>query len=415
MSTAGGPYTERSGLVFGYDTGYNPSSTFDHTISKTRHYKGTPATNLFTVLGSPSYSDQNVTFSVNGTGTFKRVAVGTVIGDYTVTAEDVVYSYDLGGNGCHYHGNDYSSVSTGAKVSLNIEYFLTDDVSIVTNYLGNFEQLAGVGGSWGSVSSETNKWHKVSLTRTATGTGNLRMLMYPGGCSSSTLSSQGTIYYKNPTVTLTDSPVPFSNGTRSTTESLLDLTGNDTINVVNTSFDSNGLPTFDGTDDYIAKTRNQYAITDNWSVEVVFKPTNDSDTSWNGLFGGSLGAGGYWMFHSSGNLTYYEGYDGATRITYRPWTKANTFNQNVYHHLVITYTSTGSTTGTYNLYYNGGEKTDSFNWTFTFSHSLDSRFIGAGDGRFGTNDIHVYREFNRVLTSAEVLQNYNAYKNRFNL
>lgn len=172
---------------------------------------------------------------------------------------------------------------------------------------------------------------------------------------------------------------------------------------------------FDGTDDYIAKTRNQYAITDNWSVEVVFKPTNDSDTSWNGLFGGSLGAGGYWMFHSSGNLTYYEGYDGASRITYRPWTKANTFNQNVYHHLVITYTSTGSTTGTYNLYYNGGEKTDSFNWTFTFSHSLDSRFIGAGDGRFGTNDVHVYKEFNRVLTPAEVQQNYNAYKNRFNL
>lgn len=121
------------------------------------------------------------------------------------------------------------------------------------------------------------------------------------------------------------------------------------------------------------------------------------------------------MFHSSGNLTYYEGYSGSSKITYRSWTKANTFVQDQYHHLVITYTSTSSTAGTFNLYYNGGEKTDSFNWTFTFSHSLDSNYIGAGSGRYGTNDVHVYKEYNQVLSPKEIEKHFKAYKNRFNI
>ena len=38
---------------------------------------------------------ENVTFSLNGNGTFQRVAAGTVIGGYTVKPSDVVYSYVL--------------------------------------------------------------------------------------------------------------------------------------------------------------------------------------------------------------------------------------------------------------------------------------------------------------------------------
>lgn len=208
---------------------------------------------------------------------------------------------------------------------------------------------------------------------------------------------------------------PFVNGTRSVTEGLLDMMGNHSFNLTNVSFDSNAKPTWDGTNDYIGMTRRQYLVSEPWTTELIFKPTDGAHTSWNGLFGGSLSQGGYWMFHSSGNLTYYEGYDGTTRITYRPWTKANTFTTGNYHHLVITYTPTSSTTGTYTLYYNGGQKTDSFGWTFGWAYSLDMQFIGAGDGRFGTNDIHHFKQYNRVLTVQEVAQNYQAVKSRFGI
>jgi hypothetical protein len=87
----------------------------------------------------------------------------------------------------------------------------------------------------------------------------------------------------------------------------------------------------------------------------------------------------------------------------------------VYHHLTITYTPTSATTGTYNLYYNGGEKTDSFSWTFGWSYSLDMQFIGAGDGRFGTNDVHYFKQYDRVLTASEIQSNFNAVKGRFSI
>ena len=119
---------------------------------------------------------------------------------------------------------------------------------------------------------------------------------------------------------------------------------------------------------------------------------------------------GLWILFSS-QLAFYS---ASGFLTYRAWTKANTFTAGTFHQLTITFVSTGSLTGDFNLYYNGGEKTDSFSFTFNNSYTLDSEYIGmGGSNRFGTNDVAVYREYEKVLTAAEVLQNYNAQKNRF--
>ena len=178
-----------------------------------------------------------------------------------------------------------------------------------------------------------------------------------------------------------------------------------------------GSITFDGTNDYISKTRVQYGITDPWTVEVLFKPTSQV-SYWNGLFGGSLSQGGYWMFHND-QLTNYEGYnvDAGTRIKYTGWSYSNTFTVNNFHHLVITYSPINSSSGTFNLYYNGTEKTQTYDRTFYWSHSLDSRYIGGigAEGRYGAFDIPFYREYNRTLSLQEVISNYNATKARFGL
>lgn len=411
-----GPYIKRDELVFGYDTGLNPSSDFDHRISKRRFFKGQPATNLFTVLGSSSTSDQNVTFSVNGTGTFKRVATGTQIGDYKVKSEDVVYSYDLGTNGCHYHGNDYSSVSSGTKVSLSIEYFLTGDVVIVNNYLGNFEQLSGVGGSWGSVSSELEKWHRVTLTRTATGTGNLRMLMYPGGCSSSRLSAQGKIYYKNPTVTLTGTHVPFVDGARSSTNSLIDLTKSTNIDVANVSFDSNGQPTFDGTDDQIIVSGvgiSNYSLP--FTYECVFKASGTWANSYISNIVGNAGSyAGFYGIGKSGTNTLnfvirdasYHGISGTVSDT------------TAYHHAVGVWDPNNSEM---RFYIDGSLASSASSVTKTGASDTTNLYIG-GRRAFGGNvgsyyqgEIPVVKYYTRALSTKEVKQNFKAYKRRFNL
>jgi hypothetical protein len=387
------------GLVFGYDTGYPIS---DNTTNN-RFNQGQPATNLFTVLGSPSNVDENVTFSVNGTGTFKRVAVGTEIGDYKVNNVDVVYSYALGVNGCHYHGNDYSSVSSGTKVSLSVEYFLSPDVgSFDTNYLGNFEQLSGVSGSWGTVSSTKGVWHKVTLTRTATATGNLRMLMYPGACGNNRLSATGTIYYKNPTVTLTDQPVPFVNGTRSDTASLIDLKRTTSIDVGDVSFDSNAQPEFDGTDDILntGLFSGRNPSTDVFTIEAIVKSdTTSGNHMWVDATGNGSNQRLYCAHASAGTGT-------PMGIQNSGWSHSIPQDTN-YHHYVIT--MNGSTAELWN---NGTAHSNKGYTSYTLAGQIN---VGGRSGYRWVGKIPVFKIYDTVLTETEIKQNYNAYKNRFNI
>jgi hypothetical protein len=416
MSTSAGPNISLDGLVFGYDTGY-PSADNETSL---RFNKGEPVTNLFTTVGDASNVDQNVTFSVNGTGTFKRVAIGTEIGDYKVKDTDVVYSYELGTNGCHYHGNDYSSVSSGTKVSFSIEYFLTSDVSIVRNYLGNFEQLSGVGGSWGSVNSQTGVWHKVSFTRTATSTGNLRMLMYPGACGGSTLSNQGKIYYKNPTVTLTDHNVPFVSGIRSSTQGLLDLAGTTEIDLTNVSFDSNAQLTFDGTDDGINLGDNEIFDFTNGvaTIEAIVK----FPSSWTGgsqypnliSKGGSAGwdTDGWALFGfrdwpSAGQKSWGLGFrNGSTSRTVYIANRAT----DVYLHIVAT------TDGSTMRLYENGVQVSTQSQTINPASNSTNVYLGRGpSSQFFPGELPISKVYNITLSADEIKQNFNAYKKRFGI
>ena len=84
-----------SGLVFNVDR------------NSLRSYYGQPTTNQF-ATPAPDISG-NVTFAVQGTGTFQRIYSGSY-GDYTIQPTDVVYKYVLGAapTGCHFHGNSAS-------------------------------------------------------------------------------------------------------------------------------------------------------------------------------------------------------------------------------------------------------------------------------------------------------------------
>jgi|APSaa5957512493_1039668.scaffolds.fasta_scaffold35828_2 hypothetical protein len=390
-----GPKLTNDNLVFGYDTGYGVADI----ETSTRFYKGQPTTNVFTVLGSPSNTDQNVQFSVDGTGTFKRVAVGTQIGDYKVNSDDVVYSYALGDTGCHYHGNDYSSVSIGSKVSLNIEYFLSNDVgSFNVNHLGSFETLSGVSGGWGAVSSVKGQWHRVTLTRTATATNNLRMLMYPGGCSGSNLSNTGTIYYKNPTVTITDQPTPFVNGTRSSTDSLIDLKKTTDVDVSNVSFDSTGQPEFDGTNDVITTSFPATTIPTVTIEAVVYR--NQATGRYEAIVQNNTASDDALYVNPSGYLMFWPCGSSSLTVPTGQWS-----------HVAVSY---NGTTLTYIV--NGTTQVV----TATCSHITDWDFLrigghGTTDGERWIGKVAVAKVYEKSLSAAELISNYNAYKNRFNI
>jgi hypothetical protein len=239
MSTVNnGPQIVRSGLILNLDAGNGKSYS----------------TNRFQSLGSGTVTE-NVTFPIQGTGTFQRVASGTVIGGYTVRPNDVVYSYALGVNGCHYHGNS-APVIAGSYATFSFDYLVTGATNYPsTDYLANFEGVAGA--SIGIANTVQNVWQRRSFTVGPISTsGNLNMYLYPGACGATRLADTGTIYYRNPKVELTNTDT--GNSTFSATSNIglwYDLSGNGyngTLTNGPTSNVSNkGNILFDGSDDNI--------------------------------------------------------------------------------------------------------------------------------------------------------------------
>lgn len=91
---------------------------------------------------------------------------------------------------------------------------------------------------------------------------------------------------------------------------------------------------------------------------------------------------------------------------------------NIWTNVVYTYNSSGVNTGTEKFYINGVE-TNSRTGAMPNWISTGDRWIGLhsfGGGSWGFNGrIATFMSYNRVLTSQEVSQNYNATKSRFGL
>jgi hypothetical protein len=111
------------------------------------------------------------------------------------------------------------------------------------------------------------------------------------------------------------------------------------------------------------------------------------------------------------NNTLYSGHNGAWQtIGYTPTTQSgNMLNQ--WWCGAVTF----NTTSGWCLYLNGKQvSTNSNTTTFAGGGDIQIACYSAGGNLFN-GSIPIVQVYNRVLTSAEILQNYNALKGRFNL
>lgn len=388
MPFSSGPNTiNDSSIIFTFDTGDTANS-----------YKGQPTTNQQSVLGTSGFgpsANNNVFYPVNGTGTFVRLGFGQTFGGYTIQPNDVVYRYDLGGYGCHYHGFD-TSIPGGSYATFTFDYLVSNASGYIeTNYLANFENALSSG--IGAPNSLQDVWQTISFTAGPTGGGTLRALLYPGGCGGR-LAASGFILFKNPQVTYTPYAVPFVQGTRSSTQGLLDLSGNNnTIDLVNMTYGANNSITFDGTDDYTDVTSNLGTLSQYTIEHVSFKGSeNRMPISYRG---GPV-------FYQYGDNSWYYTHGGVAGEYYYP----KSFTINGWGHWTIVYN--GSFVRIYrNGRYEGQQATSgTANWT-------NGMRIGnyTGLGYPWNGQIAVVKMYNRALMDSEVLQNYQAYKTRFNL
>jgi hypothetical protein len=418
MATAGGPDIERDGLVFGYDTGYG---VFDNSGTYRFNF-GEPATNsqdydktVMTQTGFDAwgcYDGNNSSPSYHYWGNAQSKTLVNIKGPDNKYVNAMLYHNFTGGfhGPTHWSGVASSLLTIGSKITVQGWVKAADTASVgktVTPYL----YYSKVGGAYSSGTNYTltAEWQLVSHSYTVPegSTGNGIMYFFTSGGTDIKMYLTKTGIVGNKTHAVQWLP---GGTTRSSSGSLIDLTRTTTIDVSNVSFDSTGQPTFDGTDDYIeVADNNSLDLTTNMTFEFVVKANSSQSNSYPRLIDKSN-----YLIH----ITQTSPFTIAFNVTISGGTLRQTaigsaFTANNYSHIVCTYD------GQFGKIYTNGSlvKTSDFSSVAGAStNSTSLKFGGNGTSdRVLNGEIPIAKVYSRALSADEVQQNYNAYKNRFNL
>jgi hypothetical protein len=384
----------KSGLVLDLDAGNKKSYS----------------TNRFQALGSGTITE-NVTFPIQGNGTFQRVAFGTVVGGYTIKPTDVVYSYALGVNGCHYHGN-VAPIPAGAYLTFSCDYLVTGATTYpINNTLLVVENYGGgaLSASIGGPNSLQNIWQRVTFTVGPTSSaGSQAMFLYPGYCGPGRLADSGTLYFRNPKVEWTNTDT--GNSTFSSTSNIglwYDLSGNGyngTLNGPTSNVSNKGNLLFNGTSDYvIVPSGGSYS-----EYTFMFFCKWITDTANGSRLFGCDGFGTYTIFTPSNVGFHYNQVAGSTTTL----SSGVNVGLGTWCHVAVTVSTLSSLA---RIYINGILKNTTS--TIPYVNLSGNLFLGAqySSTLFANCNIAAFQLYNRVLSATEITQNYEATKTRFGL
>lgn len=398
MSVASGPKIVTDGLLFGYDM-YDPQS-----------YRGAALTNQFLVPTPAANGD--VTFAAQGTGTFRRIYSGT-FDNYSITNNDVVYRYDLTAvGGCYYHGNTVT-LSAGQYITFTFDYYISPDAENypTVNYLGNVEGAVG-GFAADPTPSIKGVWKTATIASGVTTAGNYNLLLYPGACNPSYLASSGFILYRNPQVLVTPSSnftAPFVGpfGARSSTNSLLDVTGSRTITINSLTYASNNTFSFNGSTDYL--TIPTISLGNGnlpWTVSAWVKTTTDATGLGQGSILSNLSGGPVYsaLCVNSGKIAYWTYQNSA-------WAQklgvGTTVNDNNWHLL----TWVNNSNSTMAMYVDGVLDSNVANSTSGNNNPVDT--IGNSWNAKFAGSIPAIQVYNVALTAEQVALNFAAFRGKY--
>ena len=385
MAIVRGTNIVRANLVYGYDTGYGVA---DKNTS-TRFYPGRPTTNL-------------INFATQDLNTWNSYSAGN---DGTFTTEFGTLGVKV--NNRNSWNGLYKSFNVGTTGTYTFSAFFKYRGG-TSNNNGATVYISGWGGSdaaTGLDKSKVNEWQRVTKTINVTDVSLTFYIISYGGSSSTDKSSWDVTM---PQIEKLSDESPFVNGSRTNTTSLIDLKRNNNIDLSYVSFDSTGQPTFDGTDDYILTPFTRETLGDKLTMIAYYKYTGNSSRTYTPIFGGlESGAGTEFFIGKNSGNTNIGVQDGNYSGSFV--TGSNAWDGN-YHQIVYTYEN-----GTGKIYLDGVLKNSG---SFTKCNLAEQITVGReaeGSGYWFLGDIPRACVYDNVLSAAEVLQDFNANKNRFNI
>lgn len=470
MATGVGPHKKDDGLVFGYDNGLTPDNRVVMSDSA-RGSKGQPVTNyvayqtsapqhpytsyVATNDGAWKKNHPNAINAVNELGSGITGYVNSGVTDWTNTYH-AHWQYDGELNrpvvvmdcfDSNWKAKSFSvptsawnthGVSTGSKYVISWLQWVTDITKAV--HVGVYcKNSAGSNNFWdglsgGSATSKNTKpftWQRVYHVYTVSSNHDISQnyeTIYMYGHSLSPNGAGKTIKIASVQIELLREypsayiPLTQNNsgntGTRSSTESLIDLAGNNSIDVSNLSFDSStNLHVFDGTDDHITGTLALDGQGAPHTVEMVFSSNVNQ---------GSLGGRKDPFTIGNSNTHQYSALDvNTTNMNWYFYGKDTTFTNsptmvaNQYYHIVLSYAGGNSNNTNKKVYFNGVQQSLSAGVNEVSLLPNNPNFsVGRDRGRntaYWPGKIPVFKVYNRALTAEEAINNYNSYKQRFDL
>ena len=398
-----GPNTVKDGLVFGYDTGYGVADN----SAATRFYPGEATANIFSNPNFANHTD----VTVGTTSVIKQDFGDGRIGIQMIQAgTSDIAGFSMGSYSAPVSAGTYTwssfihSTSTGGKVKAQITVYVNGTRHWLTN--SNTWTTSVTECSHLFIATVANQWHRIENQFTLP-TGTLTNLQLG---SFYRTTSNFTIKIANAQLELKSHTTPFVDGTRSSTASLIDLKKTANIDVSNVSFDSTGQPDFDGSNDYIYIDEDILNVS-SFTVEAIVNITSTGNNNKPIFTCGNLSSTGIWFFkHRSGlgNRLVMHGYDGVNPRVDITSTNVVPDAENAY--VAVTFNGTS-----YQLYING--VADGNSVSDNAVAASNDNYIGrqSSSGTYLLGDVPVLKIYNKALTATEIKQNYNAYKNRFDI
>lgn len=399
MSLGHGASVARDGLVFYYDTS---------NIQKS--WKGRPTTNL---LAQP-LSLQTGYETESWTGSITDNA--EIAPDGTRTATRITRTA-----GYFYKRNTIAptfTITPGETITFSCWVKKLD----ATNQTGRGIYVwcyngAGSGNrATASQSLSNSTWVRQSVTYTAL-TGETSFAFGFVGDAASHL--QGSIAVWRPMVEISSFATPFTTGTRSSTQAILDLTNNNTVNAVSLTYNSNNTFSFDGTNNYIDCGNS--AILDikrTISLECWFRLSSLSfASSWSNLISkmDSIGNTPTRSYSAFINTAGYIHFCTADTTGQEVLNSTSFIQLNTWYHWVGTI---DRYTGSIKQYVNGVENvsgTIRATDTITNSEPVCINFRGSSVYNRFPGNVDNVKIYNRVLTPIEVRRNFEASRARFGI
>jgi len=395
-------------LVFAYDTGDTVNS-----------YKGEPTTNL---NADPLHSTRT-----DG----ETIGLSNWGGD-TGYGEFKVNTSPVGGGMMFINHNTSDPAGSGGTYTdfPATRYTLEEGKTYTRSWYAKAAKTQSISGHVCSCNRDSTNTYIVggSITVTPEWQRYTHTFTYEGPTSTDwqfrhIIYENNSVYIANVQLEEKSHETPFVNGTRSVTEGLKDLTGNQVIELADISFDSNGKITFDGITNYIdcgdiVRGRETFSAESWVKTEDVRVGANGSykNPSIFGTQHGSGASGDFALCVKSGNLGYY------AELGSTGYRDSGVFiADNIWHHLAVT----KDLEGIIKLYVDGVEvysrtgntallrTTDlqQYHWEVgrAYWRGEDSTML-----RFN-GDIATHRFYDRALSASEILANYNNQKTRFNI